>query len=57
MKELSEALREILKLMDDRLLVRNTDQDHDVRAFMNQGIRIARVLKMAQVALDKSAVE
>lgn len=53
---LADALRNVLKLIDDQILVRNTDRDHDMRAFLQQAGQITRVLKTAQDAL-KSANE
>ena len=51
---LADALRDVLNLIDDQILVRNTDNDADMRAFLQQAGQITRVLKAAQDAL-KSA--
>jgi hypothetical protein len=49
-----EALQELMQLIDDQVLVRNISDDKDVMKFFKQGLRIARVLKMAQIALEES---
>lgn len=51
---LADALRDVLKLIEDQILVRNTDNDADIRAFLQQGMRLTSALKAAQDAL-KSA--
>ena len=51
---LADALSAVLKLLDDGVLVRNTDNDHDVMAFMRQSMRITQILKAAQDALESA---
>ena len=51
---MKEALKELMKLIEDGVLVRDTSQDADVMKFFHQGVRIARVLKMAQIALSET---
>ncbi len=46
-----EALRGLLKLVADNDLVRNTANDGDLLAFVNQGSRIVNALKAATDAL------
>ena len=48
---LADALRGVLALLDDGVLVRDISHDDDVMAFMRQGVRITSVLKAAQDAL------
>jgi hypothetical protein len=54
---LAEALRGLLKLLDDEDLVRNTDGDDDVMVFMLQGVKITNALRLAKEALDSITIE
>ncbi len=47
------VLGEVMKLIDEGILVRNTKDDADFKKFLEQGIRIVRVLKSAQEALEE----
>ena len=49
---LADALRGLIKLLDDGDLVRNTDGDADMMKFMRQGTRIMFALQAAQNALE-----
>ncbi len=53
---LADALRGLMKLLDDGDLVRNTDGDGDVMVFMRQGIKITNALRAAQEALEAGKV-
>lgn len=50
-ERLEHALREVLKLIDSGVLVRDTSMDSDVMAFIRQGILITNTLYLAQDAL------
>ena len=50
-ENLATALRDVLKLIDDGVLVRNTYGDADMMTFVRQGMRITNALKAAQDAL------
>ncbi|HEX3156822.1 MAG TPA: hypothetical protein VHV32_19490 [Candidatus Angelobacter sp.] len=45
------ALGHMLKLVEDGVLVRNTKDDGNMTAFVEQSVRLTRVLKQAQEAL------
>lgn len=48
----TEAIRGLIKLLDDGDLVRNTDGDGDAMHFIQQGVRITNALKAAQNVLE-----
>lgn len=48
-----DALRGLMILIEKHDLVRNTDHDGDVRAFMRQGMRITAALRAALEALGE----
>lgn len=50
-KDLANALEGLMKLIDDGVLVRNTDDDHDIMKFMEQGVRLTTHLQACQTAL------
>ena len=45
------ALGQMLKLVEDGILVRNIKDDGDVNKYLEQSVRLAMVLKQAQEAL------
>lgn len=47
------ALREFLKLLDDKVLVRNISSDHDFIEFTKQAIRIGNAVGNATALLPK----
>ena len=51
---MKEALVELMKLIEDNVLVRNTDNDGDHDAFVTQGLRIVKVLQQAQAAIAQA---
>jgi hypothetical protein len=51
---LVKCLNNILALIEDGDLVRNTDNDNDIKYFLKQGIRITQTLKEAQEAIDEN---
>ncbi|KKM71854.1 hypothetical protein LCGC14_1426380 [marine sediment metagenome] len=51
-----EALEEILLLIDEKILIRNISEDHNIMAFMKQGIRITNALAKAQKAISENGV-
>lgn len=46
-----DALQGVLALIDDQVLVRNIENDHNMMTFLTQGMRITKTLKAAQDAL------
>ena len=48
---LADALRGVLALIDDQVLVRNIEDDHDTVKFLAQGLRITNALVAANDAL------
>jgi hypothetical protein len=52
---LADALRGLIKLLDDRDLVRNIEHDSDMMAFTRQAIRLANALNKAYKALNDEA--
>ncbi len=53
---LVNALKEVIGLIDDQVLVRNTDKDEDIMAFVRQATRITSVLKNAQQTISNTEV-
>lgn len=49
-----EAISGLINLLDNGDLVRNTDNDSDVMAFMKQGLRITKALAAARDVLEKA---
>jgi uncharacterized coiled-coil protein SlyX len=49
--QLEGALKDVMALVDRGVLVRNTQSDSDVIAFMKQSVELAKVLQQAQHAL------
>jgi len=47
-----EVLSELIKLFDENILVRNTDNDDDFARFTKEGLRITNVLKELQSISD-----
>ena len=45
-------IKDIFSLIDENILIRNTDNDHDTMAFLKQSIRITQTLKKAQELTD-----
>lgn len=52
-KETIEALGDVMKLIDEGLLVRDIKEDGNFAVFMRQSIRIVRVLKRAQDIVER----
>lgn len=52
-EQLRISLTQVLQLIDDADLVRNTCNDSDIMAFMKQGQKLVEALKGAQAALKK----
>jgi hypothetical protein len=50
------SLGEMLKLVEDGVLVRNTKDDGNMTAFVEQSVRLARVLTQAQQALGRETL-
>ena len=49
--ELKSIIKDFVKLIADEDLVRNTKNDHEKLAFLQQGIRIVKILKRAELIL------
>jgi len=47
-KSTPDVLRDILDLIEENILVRNIEHDHDVPSFMRHGLRVLLVLKEAE---------
>lgn len=47
----AEALRAVINLIDDGVLVRNIENDHDTSLYIKQAMKLTCVLQNAQVAL------
>jgi len=45
--QLADALRGLIKLLDDGDLVRNTDGDDNAMVFMRQGVKITNAIRAA----------
>lgn len=52
--ELYKALKDILSLVEDDILIRNTNQDDNYHAFLKQGLRLLPTLKKCQQAIAKA---
>ena len=50
----NKALCEIMELIHDHDLVRNTDNDQNTMAYMRQGIKIIQALKDAEDAIKEA---
>jgi len=46
-------IKEVMKLIDDGILIRNIDNDGDFMAFVKQGIQLTQILKSAQEILEE----
>ena len=53
-EQLESALRGFIQLLDDQVLVRNTDDDHDIIKFMKQGARLVSHLAATNELLKDS---
>jgi hypothetical protein len=51
-----EVIRGFMKLLDDQVLVRNTDNDSDFKAFTQQALKITTVLENAKKALECESI-
>lgn len=52
LEEAREAVKALVALIEDGVLVRDTSGDGDAVAFMTQGLRIVKVLAQAREVLD-----
>lgn len=47
------ALHDLIKLIENKDLVRNTENDGDFKAFLDQSIMITKIIKYAVDTYDK----
>lgn len=52
--ELLKSLKDVLQLIEDDILVRDTSMDSDYRHFLKTGTRVVNVLGQAIRAIDKN---
>ena len=56
-KEFIKSVEDLLELIEEGDLVRNTDNDYDFIKFMNQALKITKVLSQVKNNLNKIKTE